>query len=70
MNAIETQGPVAFWTAAYGAHRWDKYLFGRHGTWLLVSKSTEFDFMRGMRYDAVHITCVVDDFGDLVRVPA
>lgn len=69
MSAITEKGSSSFWTDGYGAFRWDDTLLSRPGTWFLVTKNLAFDFMRVGPYD-VNITCVVDDFGDLVRVPA
>lgn len=70
MNAIESQAPGAFWTKYYGAHRWsDSFAcFMRPGTWYLISLTTAWDHFRGVPVDRVMATCVVDDFGNLVRV--
>ena len=59
----------SFFTDAYGAFRWDRNIGSRIGTWFLVSFSLEFDRMRGLISEP-HITCVVDDFGNLVKVPS
>lgn len=67
MNSIKTMTPEAFYTAEYSAFRWDQRMVERVGTWILISKSCFFDHFRGMQ--RAHVTCVVDDFGDLVRVP-
>jgi hypothetical protein len=58
----------SFYTPSYSAFRWGQWLPIRVGTWMLVCMNLEFDQMRGMKLDDVHITCVVDDFGNLVRV--
>ena len=70
MNAVITQGPAMFWTEGYGAFRWDAILTTRPGTWYLVTLNLAFDQLRGVHNDDRNITCVVDDFGNLVRVPA
>lgn len=64
MMSIEGDG--TFWKAGYGAYRWDKTLYSRPGTWFLVSLNYEFDYLRGVK--SLHVTCVVDDFGNLVKV--
>lgn len=65
---IVCENDCAFWTDSYGAFRWDTHLQGRPGTWYLVSTCPDFDYMRGLV--SAHITCVVDDFGNLVKVPS
>lgn len=71
MKAIRTQSYVAFWTDSYGAFRWNKCpsMHDKPGTWMLVSMGLEFDRFRDLKGE-FHVTCVVDDFGDLVRVAA
>lgn len=66
MNVIQTMTPEAFYTAEYGAYRWDKHMVEKPGTWILISRACWFDHFRG--FQRPHVTCVVDDFGDLVRV--
>lgn len=67
--SIQSYGD-SFFTPFYGAFRWHEQLCGRVGMWALVGFNLEFDQMRGIKPDSVHIECVVDDFGNLVRVPA
>ena len=52
-----------FWTPIYGIHRWGS-LCEKAGTYRLVWKYDFLDFVKE------HKSCVVDDFGDLVVVPA
>lgn len=66
MNQITTTDHAAFWTGAYGAFRWDKWLGSKTKQWNLISLLSEYDSMRGITHR--HIDCVVDDFGDLVAV--
>ena len=68
MKTIIHQSADAFWTAAYGAFRWHPQLKAVKAQWFLVSSVLEFDRMRGLLNS--HIECVVDDFGNLVGVPA
>jgi len=67
MSRVDSYGD-AFFTDTYGAFRWDRNLCSRPGTWYLVSLNNDFDRMRGVGFCDVNITCVVDDFGNLVRV--
>jgi hypothetical protein len=60
----------SFYTDSYGAHRWEPALITRPGTWRVVTMNLEFDRMRGIDNDVINMTCVVDDFGSLVKVPA
>ena len=69
MNTITLETPASFYTKSYSAHRWNKHLTSKPGTWFLVSHSLDFDYMRGVSSSDMHICCAVDDFGDLVRVP-
>lgn len=57
-----------FWTDAYGAYRWDSILAQKTGLWELISLNVDFDYMRGIDPGKVHTSCVVDDFGNLVKV--
>ena len=66
MNAIIASTPERFHTADYGAYRWDPLMVEKPGTWILISTSCSFDHFRGVQRP--HVSCVVDDFGDLVRV--
>ncbi len=68
MNKIICQSSSNFFTASYGAFRWDKHLYAKKGQWALISSQMEFDRMRDV--PSVHIDCVVDDFGNLVGVTA
>jgi hypothetical protein len=67
--SIQSYGD-SFFTPFYGAFRWHSHLCYRPGTWALIGFNLEFDRMRGIENDSIHITCVVDDFGNLVRVPS
>jgi hypothetical protein len=71
MKAIQTQSEGAFWTASYGAFRWHEStsMHDKPGTWILISAGLEFDRFRDLK-GKFHVTCVVDDFGNLVRVAA
>ncbi len=64
--SIVTDDPACFWTGTYGAFRWSEHLQAANGQWLLVTLNLAFDRMRGV--SAPNIECVVDDFGDLVRI--
>ena len=66
MNAITHQTVSGFYTRAYGAFRWDTHLKGGNGNWFLVTMNYEFDKLRGV--GDTNIACVVDDFGNLVKV--
>ena len=68
MNAITHQTVSGFYTRAYGAFRWDTHLTGGQGNWFLVTMNYEFDKMRGVDPYGTSISCVVDDFGNLVKV--
>jgi len=69
-TAIELKTPSTFYTSGYGAYRWDTYLYSRAAPWFLVTKNVDFDFMRIESGGTINIACAVDDFGNLVRVPA
>lgn len=57
-----------YWTPAYGVHRWG---FGsRPGTWFIVARPIVGEFMRMQNAAFRHITAVMDDFGNLVKVEA
>ena len=66
--AVIQSAPAMFWTKAYGAFRWHSHLYADKAPWYLVTFNSEFDRMRGV--DQVNIPCTVDNFGNLVRVPA
>ena len=69
MSHVTSYGD-SFFTDFYGAFRWDFRVPGASKNWYLVGLNTEFDRMRGIQNSDIHITCVVDDFGNLVRVEA
>ena len=68
MNVITQQTVSAFYTRSYGAFRWDAHLAGGQGQWFLVTMNYEFDRLRGVDPYGANIACVVDDFGNLVKV--
>lgn len=63
-------GCADYWAPFYGVHRWDQHLNTRPGTYSIVAKNVDLAHMQGAPNGSVHMTCVVDDFGTLVRVPA
>ena len=67
MNAITQQTDSGFFTRAYGAFRWDTHLRSA-GKWFLVTMNYEFDKLRGLGVGDTNVACVVDDFGNLVKV--
>jgi hypothetical protein len=58
----------AFWTQWYGIWRWDKRMVTRPGTYAVITHNAELRAMQEAR--CAHPTCVVDDFGNLVKVEA
>lgn len=55
----------------YGVYRWDEHLNTRPGTYRVVAGNVALQLAwmgDGMTYR--NPTCVVDDFGSLVKVPA
>ena len=68
MNAITQQTDSGFFTRAYGAFRWDTHLKASADKWYLVTMNYEFDKLRGLGVGDTNIACVVDDFGNLVKV--
>ena len=73
MKIHYSQGGGSFWTDLYGVHRWDPSLVTRPGTYGLIFNAVVLQLAR-MSVDkncwVTHPTCVVDDFGSLVRVAA
>jgi len=59
-----------FWTPSYSVHRWHNLLNEKPGTYRIVSENTALARMQGADYGDMHPTCVVDDYGQLVKVPA
>ena len=59
-------------TPAYSVWRWNAHLVGRPGTYRVIANWFSLSLIRmgggGDTYE--HPTCVVDDFGSLVRVPS
>ena len=53
---------------SYSMHRWTKYLANKIGMWSLICKNNDLAYMQGADPGSVHPNCVVDDFGNLVRV--
>lgn len=58
-----------YWTGAYGVSRWG-VLATRPGTWRIVALPIVSEFMRMQNATYQHITAVMDDFGNLVKVEA
>jgi hypothetical protein len=70
VQTFETSGD-AFWTDDYGVYRWCKDFVTRPGTYRVVGLLRVSDLMRMCARDGIEWpTCVVDDFGSLVKVPA
>ena len=69
-RSIETFGPDVEFFTARGAtfYRWDKHLANKQGMWSVICHNNELAYMQGVTPGNVHIDCVVDDFGSLVRV--
>ena len=59
-------------TDAYSVYRWNDLMVDRRGTYRVIGgwASMEFARMACGSDNYEHPTCVVDDFGSLVRVPA
>ena len=68
MKLLFDDSGEAFWTPCYGVYRWDKHMVTRPGTYAVVTHNSELRQMQEPRN--AHPTCVVDDFGNLVRVAA
>lgn len=58
--------------AAYSVYRWNGLMVDRPGTYRVIGSWASMEFARMVvgagNYE--HPTCVVDDFGSLVAVPA
>ena len=64
-----------FFTPLCGIYRWKESMVTRAGTYLVVWLGEVYDCIMFARMKAsddgsIHPTCVVDDFGSLVKVPA
>ena len=62
-----------YWTPAYGVYRWSDLMVTRPGTYAVIAHSMALALARMGCEDSYafsHPTCVVDDFGDLVKVPS
>ena len=50
-------------------YQWDKSCVGKlSGNYFVVSMNYELAYMQGVKPGCVHVECIVDDFGNLVRV--
>ena len=58
------------WTPWYGVYRWDRHMVSRPGTYAVIVTNGELSTMQDVQPGRRHPTCVVDDFGSLVRVAA
>jgi hypothetical protein len=68
MNKIITFGQKeSMYMPTLSMHRWDKYLAPIHGTWSVICQNNELAYMQGVQTGNVHLNCIVDDFGNLVR---
>lgn len=70
---ISAQTDTTYWNDICGVFRWDPVLCTRPGTYRVVALAHTFDLIvMGQKEIAGwdHPTCVVDDFGTLVKVPA
>lgn len=71
MNITYQSSGASYWTPFYGVHRWDRLLSDKPGTYALVLMPEVLQLFRMAANGEVrHPTCVVDDFGTLVRVPS
>ena len=59
-------------TNAYSIYRWNSLMVDRPGTYRVIGSWPSMEFARMAVSDGQyeHPTCVVDDFGSLVRVAA
>lgn len=67
MKLLFSNSGDVFWTPFYGVYRWDRLMVTRPGTYAVITHNTELRHMQEPR--CAHPTCVVDDFGNLVKVP-
>ena len=64
---IEFFDDAGYFTPFYGVMR-HTALMCKPGFWSVISMCPQLAWMQGVQN--AHMTCVVDDFGDLVRVPS
>jgi hypothetical protein len=57
-------------TPQYTIFRWHKDICPTPGTYRVVAVNHALARMQGAEWEDIHPTCVVDDFGTLVRVAA
>jgi hypothetical protein len=66
---IELINDAAYWTSAYGVWRHDGVMC-KPGRYAVVCSRVTLALARMQGVEKPHVACVVDDFGDLVAVPA
>ena len=47
--------------------RWNESLVSERGTWAVLATNLDLARMQNVTPGNAHITCIVDDFGNLVR---
>lgn len=56
-----------YWTPTIAVYQWDAICGGNLANYFVVAKNFELTQMQGVKPGNVHVECIVDDFGRLVR---
>ena len=59
----------AIWGCSMSIYQWDTMMFKKNpANYFVLCINTELARMQGVEPIDVHVECIVDDFGNLVRV--
>ena len=61
----------AYWNRSITVWQWDAQISGKRvGNYFVIAANSELAEMQGVKPGHLHIECIVDDMGNLVRAAA
>jgi hypothetical protein len=69
--AVSNYGNLCFGNASMSVWQWDPWLRGKKdGAYFVICNNMPLASMQGVNPGSMHVECIVDDFGNLVRAAA